>query len=315
MPYLLLILSLSLVGCSSLQKMALRTSSPMFVEGSNKLTLENNWEFFRESAPGNLKFVEMIYLQDTDNLEILSTLVKGYAGYAYAVPETLALQDELEEVEVSIHKHNALMLYTKALDYGLEYFQKKGISKNKLLSMSEKDLLKLMNKKLNKKDYTAVLFTAQSWASLINLQKDNVALVSHVPKMKVLFDWVCRKKPSIENGICEVFAAQYEASRPRMLGGNPEKAKVLYAEAIKKRPQHLLIRVGLIQYSIIPSYDVDAYDREAKVLREEFLKWGDLNRDTLEDLSEYKSAEHLNLYNAIAKKRFEIIEKNKKRIF
>lgn len=157
MPYLLLILSLSLVGCSSLQKMALRSSSPMFVEGSNKLTLENNWEFFRESAPGNLKFVEMIYLQDTDNLEILSTLVKGYAGYAYAVPETLALKDELEEVEVSEHKQNALMLYTKALDYGLEYFQKKGIPKNKLLSMGEKDLLKLMNKKLTKKDYSAVL--------------------------------------------------------------------------------------------------------------------------------------------------------------
>lgn len=315
MPYLLLMMTLSFVGCSSLQKMALRSSSPMFVEGSNKLTLENNWEFFRESAPGNLKFVEMIYLQDTDNLEILSTLVKGYAGYAYAVPETLALKDELEEVEVSQHKQNAIMLYTKALDYGLEYFQKKGISKNKLISMGEKELLKLMNNKLNKKDYTAVLFTAQSWASLINLQKDNVALVSHVPKMKVLFDWVCGKKPSIENGICEVFAAQYEASRPRMLGGNPEKAKVLYAEAIKKRPQHLLIRVGLIQYSIIPSYDVEAYDREAQVLRAEFMKWGDLNRDTLEDLSEYKSAEHLNLYNAIAKKRFEIIENNKKRIF
>jgi len=315
MHNLLLLLAFSLVGCSSLQKMALRSSSPMFVEGSNKLTLENNWEFFRESAPGNLKFVEMIYLHDTDNLEMLATLVKGYAGYAYAVPETLALGDELENIEVSIHKKNAIMLYTKALDYGLDYFQKKGISKNKLLRLSEKDLNKLMDDKLGKKDYTAVLFTAQSWASLISLQRDNVALISHVPKMKVLFDWVCGKKPSIENGICEVFDAQYEASRPRMLGGNPEKAKILYAAAIKKRPQHLLIRLGFIQFLILPSYDAEAYERESKILHEEFSKWENLNRDTLEDLSEYKAAEHLNLYNAIAKKRFEIIEKNKKRIF
>lgn len=315
MHYLLLILSLSLVGCSSLQKMAMRSSSPMFVEGSNKLTLEKNWEFFRESAPGNLKFIEMIYLQDTGNLEMLSTLVKGYAGYAYAVPETLAMADEFEGIEESGHKKNALMLYTKAMDYGLEYFQKKGISKNNLLRLSEKELSKLLDKNLGKKDHTVVLFTAQSWASLISLQRENVALISHVPKMKVLFDWVCRKNPSIENGICEVFEAQYEASRPRMLGGNPEKAKILYAEAIKKRPQHLLIRLGLLQYSILPAFDEDSYERESKILREEFAKWGNLNRDTLEDLSEYKASEHLNLYNAIAKKRFEIIEKNKKRIF
>ena len=147
------------------------------------------------------------------------------------------------------------------------------------------------------------------------MQKDNVALVSHVPKIKFLFDWVCKKEPDIENGVCDIFYAQYEASRPRMLGGNPEKAKLLYAEAIKKRPKHLLLRLGFIQYSLMPSFDLEGYDKEAKILKEEFAKWGNLNRDTLEDTSEYKAVEHLNLYNAIAQKRFEFIEKNKKRIF
>ena len=50
-------------------------------------------------------------------------------------------------------------------------------------------------------------------------------------------------------------------------------------------------------------------------LIEEFAKWEDLNRDNLEDKSEYKVVEHLNLYNAIARKRFELIELNKKKIF
>lgn len=315
MRHLILVMLLGVSACSSIQKMAIRSSSPMFVDGSNKLIIEKNWEFFREAAPANLKFIEMIYLQDKDNTELLGALVKGYAGYAYAVPETLAFGDEVGGLEESVHKKNAIALYTTSLDYGLEYLQKKDITKQDLLTLDEKDLEKKFKKNFSKTDYSTVLFTAQSWGSLLNLQKDNVALVSHVPKIKFLFDWVCKKEPDIENGVCDIFYAQYEASRPRMLGGNPEKAKLLYAEAIKKRPKHLLLRLGFIQYSLMPSFDLEGYDKEAKILKEEFAKWGNLNRDTLEDTSEYKAVEHLNLYNAIAQKRFEFIEKNKKRIF
>lgn len=308
-------LLLGLIGCSSIQKMAMRSASPMFVEGSNKVTLEKNWDFFRESAPANLKFVEMIYLQDKENIELLGTLVKGYAGYAYAVPETLAFGDEMAGIDESIHKKNAIILYTTAVDYGLEYLYKKGITKRDLLNLNEDKLNKLLKEKLGKKDYTTVLYAAQSWGSLINLQKENVALVSHVPRVKILFDWVCKNKPDIENGVCDIFQAQYEASRPRMLGGNPEKAKELYAAAIKKYPKHLLVRLNFVQFSVLPAFEQNIYESEAKILKEEFAKWEDLNRDNLEDNSEYKAVEHLNLYNSIARKRFEYIEKNKKRIF
>jgi hypothetical protein len=306
---------LILIGCSSVKKVALRGAAPLFVDGTEKLTLERSWDFFKDSSPGNLKFLETLYLQDPDNLSLLAMLVKGFAGYAYGVPETLAFEDELSGNESLAHKKNALHLYTRAFDYGMIYFEKKGIDRKKLIENSDDQLLDILNRKMQKSDLVAVLFTAQSWASLINLQKDNIALVSLVPKVKTLFDWVCKTSPDIEYGVCEIFYAQYEASRPKMLGGNPEKAIKLYEEAIKKHRQHLLIRVGYLQYSIIPAFDRVRYDVVAKELREEFSKWDDLNRDNLEDVSEYKTAEKLNLYNAIAQKRFEIIEKYKTKIF
>lgn len=310
-----LILVLVLTSCSTVKKAALRGAAPLFVDGTEKLTLERNWEFFKDSSPGNLKFLETLYLQDTDNLSLLAMLIKGFAGYAYGVPETLAFADELAGEDVLFHRKNAQSLYTRAFDYGMLYFEKKGISKNFLLENSEDDIRKILNQKMSKSDHVAALFTAQSWASLINLQKDNIALVSHVPKVKAIFDWVCQSSPDIEFGVCDIFYAQYEASRPKMLGGNPEKAIKLYEAAIKKHQQHLLIRVGYIQYSIIPAFDKKRYDETSKELKEEFSKWDDLNRDNLEDISEYKSAERLNLYNAIAQKRFEIIEKYKNKIF
>lgn len=310
-----IVMGVLISSCSSVQKVALRGASPLFENGAQKLTLERDWDFFKDSAPGNLKLLETLYLQDQENLKLLSTLIKSFAGYAYAVPETLAFGDEVSGVDNSIHKRQAVSIYTKAFDYGLEYFHHKGVTRKDILELDEAALKNDFDKKLRRDDFTAILFFAQSWASLINLQKDNIALVSQVPKVKVLFDWVCRQDPEIEYGVCEIFDAQYEASRPRMLGGNPEKAKELYKASIKKNPLHLLMRVGYIQYSILPAFDEDAYNQEAKVLVEEFSKWSDLNRDNLEDRSEYKTVEHLNLYNAIAKKRFEFIEMNKAKIF
>lgn len=311
----LLALTLLVSACSSFQQLALRGSTPVFVGASEKAMYEKSWEFYRDSAPGNLKFLETVYLQDRDNLELLGTLVKGYAGYAYSVPETLAMDDELSGAENSDHKKMAIALYTRSLDYGMDYFRRKGVSRKNLLDSNEKELKKILSNKFKKRDLVTILFTAQAWGSLINLQKDNVALVSHIPKVKLLFDWVCHKQPSIENGLCDIFFAQYEASRPRMLGGNPQKARELYQRAILKRPKHLLIRVGYIQYSLIPAFDKENYEKVAEALTQELLKWNDLNRDNLEDQSEYKSMEHLNLFNAIAKKRFEIIVKHQAKIF
>ena len=304
MRYLFFSLILMASACS-IQKMAVRTAAPMFSKGSDYLSKENSFEFFQQSAPGNLKFSEMMYMLDVDNLPMLSTVIKGYGGLAYAIPETFAFGDELSGKENSIHHQQAIHLYTRALDYGVTYLEKKGIKHQEVLSLDEKKFIKLLDKKLDEDDLTAVLFFAQAWGSLINLQKDNIALVSHVPRVKMLFDWVCKKNPEIENGVCEIFEAQYQSSRPKMLGGNPELGKELFLKAIAKRPKHLLIRVTMLQFHVLPAGDLEAYEKEASLLKQEFEKWQDLNRDSLENTSEYADVEHLNLFNAIAKKRFE----------
>lgn len=315
MRFIILSFLLGLSSCGTLQKWVMRSSSPMFKESSDKLTQEGNWDFFKESTPGNLKFLELLSLQDPGNQILKGVLVKGYAGYAFAVHETLAYGDELNGKEDSPAKKQAIFHYTRALDYGLDYFNQNKITRNELLNLDEKDLKEKLDKWLEKSDVTAALYLAQAWGSLINLQKDNIALVSQVPKVKVLFDWVCAQDPKIDYGVCDIFYAQYEASRPRMLGGNPKKAEELYLAAIQKYPKHLLIRVGLLQYLYVPAFEKEKYEAQAKVLREEFKNWQNINRDTLENTSEYKDAKDLNLFNAIAKKRFEYMEKNKTKIF
>jgi len=299
MRKILLCLIMILISSCSLQKMALRSAAPMFEKSTQLVTHESNWEFFKESSPGNLKFLELLSLQDQDNLALLGVLIKSYSGYAYGVKETLLFQDEMNQVEDSVWKKDAIFFYGRAFDYGLVYLSKKNINPftddldKKLDSLSESDLV-------------AILYTAQAWGTLINLQKDNMELVSQVPRVKSMFDWVCRIRPNIDDGVCDIFFAQYEASRPRMLGGNPEKAHELYAKAIEKNPKNLLIRLNYIQYSLLPGFDAEKYEAQAKVLKVEFEKF---------QSGQYKDVPQLNLYNAIAKKRFEAIELHKSKIF
>ncbi len=308
MRTILVAMLMTSMGCSSIEKLAMRSATPLMVSGADKFSHERNWELFREAMPGNLKFYEVLYLQDIDNLELLGAVVKGYAAYAFGVAETLAMSDEFDGFDDSYNKQNAIALYTRALDYGLDYMQKKGVKRNDLLTFSESDLKKKLSKTFDRKDYKVMLYTAQAWGSLIKLQKENLELAAHTPKAKFLFDWVCSKDDSIENGVCDIYFAEYAA-------GFPEKSKQLYIAAINKRPLSLLIRISYIQNIVLPAKDVGAYEAEARILKDEFLKWGNLNRDKLDDNSDYKSQEHLNLFNAIAQKRFYIIEKNKKKIF
>src|ERR1043165_9198096 len=111
--YLLLSL-LGLTSCS-LQKMAIRSATPVFEKSSDTMMKEGNWDFFKASTPGNLKFMEVIWDQDQKNLPLLGVLIKSYSGYAFAVHETLAYQDELKGVENSQAKKDAITFYTRAL--------------------------------------------------------------------------------------------------------------------------------------------------------------------------------------------------------
>jgi hypothetical protein len=304
-----------LTSCSSLQKWALRRSTPVLNKLSDNLTKEDSWEFFKNSAPGNLKLLELIYLTDEENYRLLPNVIKAHVGYGYGVQETLLFEDELKGVENSPYKKEAINHYTRALDYGVQYLAEKGIKRGDLLNLDEDNLRKKLKKETDEKDLVAIVYLGQAWGSLINLQKDNVALISQVPRVKILFDHACKVNPDIEHGICDIFMAQYEASRPRMMGGNPEKAKELYQAAMKKRPKHLLIPINMIQYVDIPMMDTEAYEKTAEHLRTEFAAWENKDRANLEDESTYKKDRELNLYNAIAKKRFEIIEQYKKKIF
>lgn len=314
------LLCLSLTSCSTLNKMAVNSSSDLLYKASSAVQSEANLEMVRLSLPGNLTLIEGLLSASKNNQEILATLTKGYVGYAFSINETDFVTDELENKNIESNKILALKNYTKGFNYGLRYLATKDISFSELKSKmgDNASIMHIFDKRLanSKMDLETLMFTAQALGAMINLQKDNIGLVAELPLVKSMFDWVCMKDPSIAYGTCDVFFGTYEAGRPKMLGGNPEKGKEFFEKAIAKHPHNWLIRTSYIQYYLIPQGDEEGFKNQMDFMKnseKEFNEFYIYRPDVLNP--EWAKEEGMRFFQAIAIKRYQILEKFKKQLF
>lgn len=308
-------------SCASFNRAGVALSSGAIYQASTEIQSEANWEILRKSIPGNLKLLEGLHSVNPKNRNLLASLTKGYAGQAFAVDETLWLKDYLRGTHRnSPHGKQAIYNYSRALKYGLIYLSSKGVSYEELkqLIRTENGVFDLLDTKLSSssdRDLEVVLFTAQSLAGLINLQRTDMIILAELPVAKEMFDWVCANRPKINFGACDIFYGAYEAGRPVMLGGNPEKGKEHFLRVIEKFPDNWLGKISYMQYYLIPLGHQDEFEalfddfyQHEKAL-DDYLSWHPMREDDLE------INEDLLIFKSIAIKRFQIINQLKSELF
>ena len=295
--------------------------SDIFYEASFEFQSEMNWNLLRDSMPGILKLLEGLSSITPNDEKLLISLIKGYAGYGFAIWETKALEDIFLEREQSTHLKKALEYYSRAVNYGFDFLKLRDISSQELLtSLNKKEGItevfkgKLDNKK--REDKEAVLYFAQSLGGLIHFQKHQISLVAQLPLVKEMFDWVCSPDPDFNYGICDIFYGSYESGIPKMLGGNPEKGKKIFENVIKRHQHNWLARVAYIQYYAIPMADEKVY-REQKAVLTKALDLMEKEKYWIPNKKQQSAFKerHLRTFQAIAVKRFAIIKKYEKDIF
>ncbi len=318
---LLLLSSMILASCSSMNKMAVSGSSGLLYKAGGEVETEANFELFKSGVGANLMLMEGLLSASPKNLNILAILNKGYAGLAFAVNETQMNEEEWAELKSESGKKQALFNYTRAMNFGLKYLAEYDVRFDDLLSKinEPQDVHHLLDKHLStdKRDLEIVLFTAQSMGALINLQKDNMTLVAQLSIVKTLFDWVCAKNPQINYGTCDIFYGAYESGRPEMLGGNPKKGREIFLKAISKHPHNWLIRTSYIQYYLIPLNDEEGFKEQMNFLsktNEEYQKYFVYDA-AVKGEPAWSREEKLRLYQTLALKRFELINRFQKQFF
>lgn len=100
--------------------------------------------------------------------------------------------------------------------------------------MGPLDDFKLALNKFGKKDVPALFWAAFNWGNLINFSKDSPEAIVELPKVEAMMRRVLELDDTYNYSGPHLFLGAFYASRPPMLGGQPEEAKKEFELAIEQ---------------------------------------------------------------------------------
>lgn len=319
---LFIAISVSLTSCSSVNKVAVDSSSSLFLQFSDSIKEQDNVELLKQAFASNLLSMESLLSVSNENKNLLVALTKSYTTYAFLINETEMMEEGFVNLKVEKAKKQAMINYSKAIRYGLKYLSQYEISYSELLGKlnESQGIYLLLDKKLKnqKINQEVVMFTAQSLMALSYLKKEEAQSSSQILLAKAMFDWSCLKNPSIEYGTCDVFHAlnllqKKEATIDEIKHGNN-----IFQQAIVHHPHNWFIRMIYIQNYLIPQKDEEGF----KAQMNQLAVWGDeyASAQVFSGEKDIRSLDwmmesRLRLYQAMAIKRYEILKQYKSQLF
>ena len=241
-------LTLLLLGSAcSVQKIALKTTSGLFAYGIEALYAEPDLPIAEIAIASNLKLIEGFHLADPKNKAILEILTQGFAAYSLAF---------LEESE----PQRASLFYLRSRDYGFKLLSHTSAFKNGIPEQ-EADFKEALLR-LKTKDVGALFWTAFAWSGWINLNRNAPQAVFDLGVVKAMMDRVIELDEGFFFGAAHLFWGSIDGSIPRMLGGNPDKAKAHFDRAIELSDGKFLIAyVYYAQYYAVTTLNEALFDQ------------------------------------------------------
>jgi len=200
----------ALCGCS-LKSLALRSTGEMLDRGVAAYYEEPDPQLAREAMASQLKFVEGLLQSAPKDPRLNRLAAEGFGGYAF-----LFIEDSQPD--------RAKGFYLRGRDYALRALgAEPGLAD--LAAKMPDDLEKAL-KITNKDDAPALFWAAFCWSGFINLSKDSPQAVAELPKAVSIMKRSHDLNPDYDFAGSDLFYGVYYASRPKLLGGDPEKAKL-----------------------------------------------------------------------------------------
>ncbi|MBD3165481.1 hypothetical protein GF324_02695 [bacterium] len=204
------IASLFSTGCS-IQTIAVRSTGGIIDNGFDELMAEEDLVLARTAIESNLKLVEALIRTDPSNTDLILLAAQGYVSYA------LAFADDRN------NPGRARMLYERGRDYANRWLILK--FDTDLLALKRLDDFTAVVNELPDKAVPGVFWFANGWAQSILLSLVDVQAVAKLPYAETAMRFVLERDETFYYGGAHMFFGSYYGARPRMLGGDPEKAK------------------------------------------------------------------------------------------
>lgn len=236
---LLLLLLLIMTGCVSLGL----EFSPSLISNLTQASFEEcDLQLAEESLPAELKLMEGLLKNAPNNRRLLTALSMGFTGYAM-----LFVEEDAPE--------RASHLYLRAKNYGLRAMGQNG-SLLKAAGQSRTAIANALST-TGKEGLGPLFWTTMSWNGWINLNLDKPAALAQLAIAELCLERVLELNGDYFYGTPYVLMGTILASKPKMLGGNPIRAKEYFEKALSLTNGKFL----LTQYHFAKYYAVRAQDK------------------------------------------------------
>jgi hypothetical protein len=225
MKKLVIIFTLITMSGCSIDKMIVRTSTPMIEGGVEALNHETDLKLAEESIPANLNMLLGMINIDPENAQLHTFAAQAFYGLAYGFNE-----DNRPE--------RASRFYLRGRKHGLKALAISGA--NNLVDAPIADFEQQINR-LGKDDVPAMFWTASCWAKWIDMHRDDTEALAQLARATALMQRVLDLDETFYYGGAHMYFGVYYGSRAQMLGGNFEKSAQHFDRAREITDNRLLI--------------------------------------------------------------------------
>ena len=229
-------------ACVTSKTMTVASTALLLEDVAKASNRQSDLKLVREGMPSYLMLIDGMVEALPDNKRLLITAAQSYASYASAF-----IQDE--------DKAYAITLYAKAKEYALRALDQNGF-KNPLSRPF--DDFETGLQKMGTKDVPYLFWAASCWGSWISLNMRSMEAMAELPRVEAMMKRVLVLDEAFYYGGAHIFMGVLEASKPRIAGGDLNRARDHFLKAIELGDgRFLMAKVYYANY-----YAKKAFDRE-----------------------------------------------------
>ena len=229
-------------ACVTSKTMTVASTALLLEDVAKASNRQSDLKLVREGMPSYLMLIDGMVEALPDNKRLLITAAQSYASYASAF-----IQDE--------DKAYAITLYAKAKEYALRALEQNGF-KNPLSRPF--DDFETGLQKMGTKDVPYLFWAASCWGSWISLNMRSMEAMAELPRVEAMMKRVLVLDEAFYYGGAHIFMGVLEASKPRIAGGDLNRARDHFLKAIELgNGRFLMAKVYYANY-----YAKKAFDRE-----------------------------------------------------
>jgi len=210
MKKICLLFALALLSGCSLNRTAARVTSGVIDHGLSSVFSQPDPQYVKEALPANLQLMEILLESHPDNKRLLINTAQGFCGYAL-----MFLEDESPE--------RASGFYAKGEAYAARALKGAAPAAAK------------------KCDVPPLFWNTFCKALYINVNRDKPEAVAELPTLEPALLKLLELDPTYYYNGPQSLMGAYYSIRPRMFGGDPDKAKKHFELALKGAGESYLL--------------------------------------------------------------------------